>query len=228
MFPEASLRKVAILLLLLVVSPPLFAQYRNPPGRDRGYWPRDNTFELTPFVGYSWGGTIRSFQTDLFKSDVDLASSANIGATFGIPINDSGMKVELMVDHQQTHFQSGRGLFEPGANLGDVNVTYFHGGLLIPFGDSRNATPFIVVSAGLANVDPKLAGVTSENKFSASAGVGVKVPVNRNLGIRVEARGFFTALSNSNDNSVCSRCGFNNNNDNLYQGEVNMGLTLKF
>jgi hypothetical protein len=225
MSPEASLRKAAILLLLLV-APSLFAQYRNPPGRDRGY-SRDNTFELTPFVGYRWGGTIKSFQTDLFKSDVDLASSANFGASFGIPINDSGMKVELMVDHQQTHFQNGRGLFEPGSNLGDVNVTYFHGGLLIPFAESRTATPFFVVSAGLANVDPKFAGVTSENRFSASAGVGVKVPVNRNLGIRVEARGFFTSLTN-NSNGGCSRCGFDSNNNDLYQGEVNMGLTLKF
>ncbi|MGZ4808226.1 MAG: outer membrane beta-barrel protein [Thermoanaerobaculia bacterium] len=221
------MRKAAILLVLLA-APSLFAQYRNPSWRDRQYSARDNMFELTPFVGYRWGGTIRSFQTDLFKTDVDLASTANIGATFGIPINDSGMKVELMVNHQSTHFTTGSGLFEPGSNLGDVDVTYYHGGLLIPFADSRNATPFIVISAGLANIDPKIKGVTSENKFSASAGVGVKVPINRNVGLRVEARGFFTALTNNTD-SGCSHCGFNSNNDdNLYQGEVNMGVTFKF
>jgi len=183
-------------------------------------------FELTPFVGYRWGGTITALQSDLFNTDVDLASSANIGANFAIPINDDGMKVELMIDHQQTHFMTGSGLFEPAGNLGDVDVTYYHGGLLIPFGQSRGATPFVLVSAGLANIDPKLAGVSSENRFSASAGVGVKVPVNRNVGVRVEARGFFTSLSNDNRDN-CTRCGFGENND-LYQGEVNLGLTLRF
>ena len=218
------MRKAAILLLLLVAPGSLFAQYRDPSWRDRRYSPRDNMFELTPFIGYRWGGTITAFQTDLFNQDVDLASSANLGASFAIPINDEGMKVELMVDHQQTHFTSPDGLFEPGGNLGDVNVTYYHGGLLIPFGQSRDVTPFVIVSAGLANIDPKFSGVTSENRFSASAGVGVKVPVNRNVGVRAEVRGFFTSLSNNSDN--CSRC-FNEGND-LYQGEVNLGLTLRF
>ncbi|MGZ5495099.1 MAG: outer membrane beta-barrel protein [Thermoanaerobaculia bacterium] len=219
------MRKAAILLLLLVAPGSLFAQYRDPSWRDRRYSPRDSFFELTPFVGYRWGGTITAFQSDLFNEDVDLASAANLGGSFAIPINDDGMKVELMIDHQATHFTAGDGLFQPGGNLGDVDVTYYHGGLVVPFAQSRGATPFFVVSAGLANIDPKFAGVSAENRFSGSLGVGVKVPVNRNLGIRVETRGFFTSLSN-NDNG-CDRCGFNENND-LYQGEVNLGLTVRF
>jgi len=74
-------------------------------------------------------------------------------------------------------------------------VTYFHGGLQIPFDVSRQATPYIVVSAGIANLDPVVQGVSPDNRFSASGGIGVKVPVNRNLGLRLEARGYFTSLA---------------------------------
>ena len=172
-------------------------------------------------------GRIKSFQTDLFNTDVDLASSASIGANFGIPINDSGMKVELMVNHQSTNFTTESGIVRAGIEPRRRRRDVLPRRTSRSIGDSRNVTPFFVVSAGLANVDPKFSNVSSENRFSASAGVGVKVPVNRNLGIRVEGRGYFTSLSNSTD-SGCSRCGFSNSDENLYQGEVNIGVTFKF
>jgi hypothetical protein len=225
-------RAVFFLLVLFAVPSFLFAQsgdpesWRDRPARDRDRYDRrggDNAFELTPFGGYRYGGTLYASESDLFNYDADIASSANFGVNFGIPIVDNGMKLELMVNRQDTHFKAGSGLFEPNLNLGDVAITYYHGGLMIPFGDPRNVTPFVVVSAGVANLDPDIAGVSAENRFSASAGIGVKVPINRNLAFRVEARGYYTSVS---DNE-CSRCYYDSNRD-LYQGETNVGLSLRF
>lgn len=222
------MRKMCLILILIAVPASLFAQ-DDPGWRDRRaerdrYARNDaNGFELTPMIGYRYGGTLYADQTDLFRTDVDIASSMNYGATFGIPIA-GGMKVELMVNRQDTNFTRGGGLFTPNDNFGDFHVTYFHGGLQIPFNVSRNATPYIVVSAGIANLDPDVANVSPDNKFSASGGVGVKVPFGRNAGIRLEARGFFTSLNSENR---CSRCFYNYNHD-LYQGETNLGLYLRF
>ena len=81
------------------------------------------------------------------------------------------------------------------------------------------------MSAGVANLDPRVSGATSSTRFAASAGIGVKVPINRNVGIKIEERGFFTALSNYGDN--CRSCYYTYNHD-LYQGETNFGVFFRF
>lgn len=219
------MRKLMLLLVVVLVPASLFAQddsWRNRRGEPR--YRSTNMFELTPFGGYRYGGTIYADQTNLFGNrDVEVASSGNFGINFGIPIGND-MKVELMVNRQDTHFTSGGGLFSPSDQLGDFHITYFHGGLQFPFAVSRSATPYVIVSAGVANLDPQVRGASSDNRFSASGGVGVKVPFNRNMGLRLEARGYFTSLNRDNS---CSRCYYNYNHD-LYQGETNVGLFISF
>lgn len=212
-----------IALLLLIAASSLFAQ----PWRDNRYYrPSDNRFDLTPFVGYRWGGTIYADQTNLYGQNVDLESSANYGVSFGIPVAPNGLKLELMVDRQDTNVGTGGALFEPGSNFGNFHVTYFHGGLMIPFSQSRSAQPYVVVSAGLANLDPATSGVSSSNKFSAAAGVGVNVPISPEMAIRAEFRGFYTPIGNNNH---CRSCYFDNGyNHDLSQGEAKVGLSFKF
>jgi Outer membrane protein beta-barrel domain len=224
------MRKVCLLLILLVVPSAVFAQdWRDGGARDRynRRYPSDNRFELTPFGGYRWGGTLFADTTTLFNRDVDAESSGDFGLNFGIPIGYSNMKLELMVNHQATHLTTGSAIFEPNNRLADFDVTYYHAGLMIPFAESRNVTPFVVLSAGVGNLDPKVSGATSSNRFSGSAGVGVKVPVNDNFGVRVETRGYFTSLGGNNGND-CRQCSGNNNGHDFYQGEVNVGFVISF
>ncbi|HEY2325634.1 MAG TPA: outer membrane beta-barrel protein [Thermoanaerobaculia bacterium] len=217
-------RVVLLVFAVLLLTPSLFAQ----DWRGRGYYnrTRDNAFEIEPFIGYRWGGTIFGDSTNVYGAyNVDLQSSAAVGANFAIPTGVNGMKVELMVNHQNTTVGHGdNSLFGPGNNVGDIGVTYYHAGLLIPFNQGRGATPFVIVSAGMTNLDPKMSGVSSSNKFSVSAGVGVKVPINPALSIRGEVRGYFTNVGNNNG---CAGCyGYNDNN--FYQGEANLGLAFRF
>lgn len=217
------MRKAAlILLLLLIPASSLFAQE----WRGRRYASSaDNKFDITPFGGYRWGGTIYSDQTDLYGRNVDLQSSANYGVSLGIPVTSNGMKIELLVDRQDTQVGTGNGLFAPGSDYGDFHVTYYHAGLLIPFAQSRTATPYVAVSAGIANLDPATQGVASSNKFSAAAGVGVNVPINPQIAFRVEFRGFYT---NTGNNNRCYRCYYDAYNHDLSQGETKVGLSFRF
>jgi opacity protein-like surface antigen len=225
------MRKLTFLLLLILIPPTLFAQDDTWRGRgrdrDRDRYrdtPRENAFELTPFVGYRWGGTIFADQTFLFNRDVDVAPSANFGVNFALPLGDSGMKLELMANRQSSQLETDSGLFEPNNSIADIDVTYLHAGLQFPFARSRNATPYFVVSAGLANLDPQGNNVSAENRFSASAGVGVKVPMSQALSIKLEGRGYYTSLQDNND---CSFCDYLYNQD-FYQGEVNLGVVFSF
>ena len=224
------MRKLSVLVLLILAVPSvLLAQddgWRNRRGRDDYRYRRDeNMFELTPFVGYRYGGTLYADQTG-FAQDVKAESSANFGANFAIPLGYEGFKLELMVNRQDTHLTAGSGLFSPSDRVANFAVTYYHGGLIIPFAQSRAATPYVVVSAGLANLSPDIRGTTSEDRFSAAAGLGVKVPLNRNAGIRVEARAYYTSLPN--DTTACHGCSFNYQYRDFYQGETNFGVYFKF
>jgi opacity protein-like surface antigen len=225
---DLYMRKLLLVVAILMIPvSSLLAQdepWRNRPGR-YGRYTGDNFFELMPFVGYRYGGTIFADQTNLFNHDVTVESAANFGANFAIPVAN-GLKVELLVDRQNTHFTNGAGgLFAPNDRLGAFDITYFQGGLLVPFAVSRQATPYFVVGAGIANLDPRVSGASSDTRFSANAGIGVKVPLSRNVGIRLEERGYFTSMSNSNNN--CRACYYNYNHD-LYQGETNVGVFFRF
>ena len=225
------MRKAVLVFLLLCIAIPTFAQDRDDDWRrrrgryeDRRDTPSDSAFELTPFVGYRWGGTIFADQTFIFGQDVDVAPSANFGVNFALPLGDTGLKLELMANRQASELETGSGLFEPDDEVADIDVTYLHGGLQIPFARSRNATPYVIVSAGLANLDPQITGVDAEQRFSASAGIGVKVPMSRALSFRFEGRGYYTALEEDDE---CTICDYFYNED-FYQGEVNAGLVFSF
>ncbi len=227
------MRKLILLLVVLMIPASLLAQdegwrNRRPDSHDR-YYNNVNMFELTPFLGYRYGGTIFADQTNLFGGqNVDVASSGNFGVNFAIPIGN-GMKVELLVDRQNTHFTNGGGLFSPNEQLGGFDITYFHGGLQIPFAVTRSAAPYVTVSAGVANLDPRVSGASADTRFSAGVGIGVKVPINRNLGIKIEERGYFTSLNNNSNNNNCRTCYYSYNyNHDLYQGETNVGLFFRF
>lgn len=222
------MKKFILLLTILSLSTTAFAQSRGDEDwRNRRAYrdtPRESAFELTPFIGYRWGGTIFADQTFIFGEDVDVASSANLGINFGIPLGDTGMKLELMANRQSSELETEGGLFEPEAEVADIDVTYLHAGLQIPFARSRNATPYVIVSGGLANLDPQLSGVSAENRFSASAGLGVKIPVSSVMSVRLEGRGYYVALEEEDD---CRICDYYYNED-FYQGEVNLGLGFSF
>ena len=215
------MRKLILLLVVLMRPAPLFAQ--NEGWRTRRV--NQNMFELAPFVGYRYGGTLYADQSGLFNQNVDVASAANFGVNFGIPIGNQ-MKLELLVDRQNTHFTNGNGLFAPDQRLGGFDITYFQGGLQIPFAISRTAEPYFALSAGVANLSPQVSGASSATRFAAGAGIGVKIPVNRNVGIKIEERGYFTSLSNyGNGRGYYGYYGYNHD---LYQGETNVGLFFRF
>lgn len=223
------MRKSLLVLLTLVLSTSVFAQDRDDDDDWRRRSARNNvsrrgTFELTPFIGYRWGGTIFADQTFIFGEDVNVASSANLGVNFALPLGDTGLKLELMANRQSSELETESGLFEPNQEVADIDVTYLHAGLQIPIGESRNASPYFIVSGGLANFDPQISGVSAENRFSASVGGGVKIPMSDVLSIRLEGRGYYAALEEEED---CGFCEYFYNED-FWQGEANIGLVISF
>jgi hypothetical protein len=220
------MRKLLLAVVLLLAPLSLFAQSYDD-DRARSWAQSDPTVEINPFFGLRWGGTLLGEDTGLYE-DVDIDNSEDYGINVAFPLGRTPLKLELMVNRQSSELVSGRGLFDPQGAIADIDVTYYHAGVLIPFGTSPTVTPYGIISAGVTNLDPQINGLTDENRFSASAGFGLKVPFTRNFGVRVEARGYWTAIGREDryydDCYYCEDYSYRN----LSQGEANAGVYLKF
>lgn len=186
------------------------------------------TFELTPTVSYNFGGTISAENSTLSNFDLHAKDGEAFGITFDIPLSPWA-QIELLASRQKTELEYDAGLFGDNLGLADFQVSYYQVGGLFQWGNGQ-IHPYVVVSLGIANLDPNVAGAQDENRFSGSLGGGVKIFFTDNIGLRLEGRGFWTVLNgNNNDYSWDNNCnhncdyGYGNSFD---QGQASAGLIL--
>lgn len=184
-------------------------------------------FELTPRVGYNFGGTLSGDNALGFNSDLEAKDSPSYGVSFDIPLSRH-MQLELLASRQSTELNFDEGLFGPDFNVADFDVTYYHVGILWQ-GDSGRVVPFFVASAGIGELDPQIVGATSESRFSVSLGGGVKVffDPEQHIGLRLEGRGFWTDLGENrwrDDNHHDWWDDSYTYNNDFSQGQVSAGL----
>jgi len=204
------MRRALFGLALLVLPAAVHAQ----PGR----------FEITPTAGYRLKGDFDARRSDAFdpRFNVKVDESAVYGGVLDIPLS-ANWQLEILANRQQTRFVTDRGLFTPSAILGDVDLTTVQAGFLFQWGEGQ-VSPFIVAAAGLTRIDPRFDELSSDDRFSASLGGGVKIFFSPNLGLRLEARGYWTDL----DTGFRGRNDRFDSGDGLYQGEGSVGLIIAF
>lgn len=182
-------------------------------------------FELTPMISYNWGGEISGENNTLFDTDLQLEDSQAYGLTFDIPLS-SNIQLELLASQQQTEFTFDEGLFGGSFDVADVDVSYYHVGVLFQ-GGSGQVNPFFVASAGVTRLDPDVPGADSEDRFSLSLGGGVKVLFSEHVGLRLEGRGFFTVIDDYDSGCYDDCCGcydYYEEGETLSQGQASAGL----
>ena len=190
--------------------------------------------ELNPFGGYLFGGKFSRGTNALFTSDVDVDDHATFGGRLGFYVTRS-FEIELQYSRTETSFvtRDGGELFGPGAHrLGGLDIDYYLGYMTFNFGHNPRVVPYVTIGAGGARLDPHVAGSTagSENKFTASAGAGIRTMFTRNFGLRFDGRYYATRVRNR-DNGRCDSffddCN-SNRRDWLTNGDVNGGFVFNF
>lgn len=181
-------------------------------------------FELTPFAGYRLAGDFDARSSDAFdpRLNIQVDESAVYGVLFDIPLSRN-WQLELLANRQQTSFSVDRGFLEPQDDLGDVDLTTIHGGFLLQWGEGQ-VNPYVTLTAGITRIEPKFRNLDSDDRFSASFGGGAKIFFAENVGLRLEARGFWTDL----DTGFDDRFDRYDSGDGLFQGEGSVGLIIAF
>jgi hypothetical protein len=184
--------------------------------------------EITPTVGYRWGGEIDAWSTDILSSDAGINDSSAYGLVIDIPIT-RGLQLELLADRQSTKLGHDRSvLWIPLVIDVDMDITYYHVGVLWQW-QARNLNPYIVGSIGVADLDLNLPGTKDETRFSTSFGGGLKLWFSDHVGFRLEGRGYWTETDTDDcwgDDDWCDW--YDWHDDSLVQGEVKVGVIFTF
>lgn len=190
---------------------------------------RKSRLELTPTIGFRAGGEFDDSLDVGFDFDTEVEESESIGLTLGIGLNNH-WTLEFLWDEQDSVLID-RGFLFPDDELFDISVTYAHVGFTYEW-TPGHVRPFVGASLGGTRFAPEPADLSNENRFSTSIGGGVKLMLNRNVGLRFEGRLFSTFLEDDEDFYCYDDDYYDDycdvDEDFFFQAQARAGLILRF
>jgi hypothetical protein len=181
-------------------------------------------FGLTPFAGYRFGGGVVDLETGY---DLTLDESLAYGLIFSIPWDAKDRsRLELLWSHQDTAVN----LANVEIPALDLDIDYLHIGGSVVFATSNKKVEALL-SGGLGATYMRLGldgAASSQLGFSLSLGGGILYNVTDRVGIRLEARGWYT-FTETGVAFVCSGgCLVAFSGSGFGQVELTTGLQLSF
>jgi opacity protein-like surface antigen len=225
LMPRSSLflRLFIAITLLVLAAAPSRAQFDT---RE----PAASRFEITPFVGYQWGGSFSTNATSTIPAG-ELAehSALGWGAIAGYLLTPFAA-VELTYLRQDTDVD-----FKVPA-LGTRNVGGFSNNYILLGGRREFPTPgglrpFVSAGIGVNVLDPKGGALSSDTRFAWTLGGGVRyVLPNRRLALRMDLRWVVTPVPSGDYATWCDfwGCGVAESTAFVSQGHVGGGVTFAF
>ena len=141
-------------------------------------------FQLTPTVGYMWGGSARGY-----NGEINLGDNVTYGVTGSLEAG-YGTHIELSWSNMQT--EADRKIYgESTEKLFDVAVNHCLLGATQTFPtDNEDVQPFSLIAAGATQFHPKNAdnSYVDEWFFSMTFGLGLKYFFSDRIGIRLQGR----------------------------------------
>jgi opacity protein-like surface antigen len=140
---------------------------------------------------------------------------------------DEGTQYELFYSREKTNLH-----LDQGGPRTDVTVEYLHLGGTVLLNDETNLKPYAVGGLGVTRLSPGEEGST-DTRFSASLGLGLRWPVTRQFSLRLEGRAFVT-LVNDNTAIFCKSdqsgllCRVHGNGQTFIQGQFLAGAAFAF
>jgi hypothetical protein len=179
------------------------------------------TVEAAPVGGYRFGNDLFQF---VANGPVDRDGAPVVGGALNVDIGD-GLSFEALVTRQQAHVTIPGGAFGPPAH-GRVVVDQWLAGGRQEFGVAR-VRPFLTGLVGLTRI-----GTEGDNevRFTVAAGGGVKLPLQRRLGVRLDGRVFTTFVDADARTVACvtGTCFFGLDVSVAWQAEFSAAMVLIF
>jgi opacity protein-like surface antigen len=188
-------------------------------------------FEIAGFGSLAVGGQFKLQDGGAGNTGTgDRVSLADHGA-FALAADlraDEGTQYELFYSREATDLQ-GNNLSVPRT---DITVEYLHVGGTLLLNDEVKIKPYVVGGLGVTRFTPGEEGST-DTRFSASLGLGLRWPITPHFSVRLEGRAFVT-LVNDNTAFFCRSdesgllCRIHGNGQTFVQGQFWAGAAFAF
>jgi len=184
-------------------------------------------FQLTPFLGYRFGGTFEDRDTG---DEYQLNNNPSYGLILNFPSRQP-TEWEIYYSRQSTELDAAG--FIIGDEILDIEVEYLQVGGTYLFDRSKSAIPYFVATAGITRMDPDAPNTKSDTFFSFGAGGGWKFFPASRVGLRLDGR-FLGTFIDSNSKIFCQSgssggsCAINTSGKILYQFELQAGIIFRF
>ena len=184
--------------------------------------PEYNNFEFTPFFGHMAGG---EFEDPTDSSDRDLDAGTDFGL-FADAATDWWRHYEMLYVRNSTTVD--------GVEPFDMDVEYLQFGGTVSYPDTEytHVIPYFGMTIGAARFSPDGSGLDDETKFAATIGGGLRIPINKRFGVRLDLRAFGTVLNSESDifcvSSAGLTCRIKAKGDFFLQYAANLGVTIGF
>ena len=202
---------VALFVLVALTAAPAQAQFgqREPPA-----------VQIAGFAGYQFGGSIWS---NVLERKFSFKSGLNYGGTLDFRIGET-WRFEIYYSQHRTELE-GEGLGELGF---DVTIERLMVGLQEETGEG-NVKYFGTILVGATRYSPGSSDLSSDTRFSAGLGLGLKSFFSKNVGLRLEGDVFYTSVEGGGG-LFCGAgaCAFSYSGSGIWQGDLTAGLIIAF
>jgi len=176
--------------------------------------------QISPFVGYQFGGSIVSSVTERSRS---IEGALNYGGSLDFAIGQT-WRLEVYYGRQETRLG--------GAASGDLDFDLTVERLMIGIMEEKGEGSvkfFGALLVGATRFVPEPSGLSSVTRPGAGLSLGVKTFFSKNVGLRFEGHAFWTSVS-SGGGVFCTagQCLFQFSGSGSWQGDVEAGLVLAF
>ncbi|HEX9706586.1 MAG TPA: outer membrane beta-barrel protein [Steroidobacteraceae bacterium] len=181
-------------------------------------------FQAAFHGGYRAGGGLE---------DVDTGEDADFedGGSFALAL-------ELRFDkgddrYYQLWYSRQASEVNDGLESHDVDIEYLHIGGTLPFGGYEHAQPYFAAGLGATRFSASGAGADDRTHFSGSIAFGLELPLARNAAIRLEARGYLTAVDTNSaifcrSDNAGGVCRIVASGSTIFQAEALAGIAFRF
>jgi hypothetical protein len=186
---------------------------------------KEGTVEITPFVGYRFGGDLPDVESG---GRMSIPEGMSYGLMLDFMVKEGGF-IEVRYSVQKTELDATDTSLGSGqVKVTDLDVEHYFVGGTYQWETSTPALPFVSADVGGVRLDAP--GYNPNTSFAFSLGGGVKLPLAKHFAMRFDGR-WVTARISGDTDLYCDSSGFclvTSEGTYFGQFEITGGLTMKF
>jgi len=181
-------------------------------------------FQVGLHGGYRTGGSLEDADTG---ADRDFEDSETIALALELRFAQGDDRFyQLWYSRQDSEV-------DDGIETHGADIEYLHIGGTLPLGGYEHVQPYFAAGLGATRFSSSAAGADDRTSFSGSAAFGLEIPLAKHAAIRLEARGYLTAVDTSsaffcksdNGDGVCRIVA---SGSSFLQAEALAGILVRF